>query len=205
MMGHRSAFWHRSRADVRQNGTMTGWQTHGSRTAYENAWLRLREHEVTKPDGLPGRYGVVEMRHPSVFVVAVTDADEVVLVELFRYTTQSMSLEVPAGGSDGEEPLVAARRELREETGLEADRWTPLTSMWALNGVCRAPEHVFLARGLRNVRDDGVAEHQADEGITGVRRVAWPEVRRLVRRGEINDSESLASLFCAAVELGKLG
>ena len=78
---------------------MTDWQTHASRTVYENPWLRLREHEVTKPDGGPGRYGVVEMVNASVFVVALTDQDEVVLVDLFRYTTQSMSTEVPAGGT----------------------------------------------------------------------------------------------------------
>ena len=180
---------------------MTGWQTHASRTVYENPWLRLREHDVTKPDGGPGRYGVVEMQHASVFVVALTDDDEVVLVDLFRYTTQSLSTEVPAGGTDGEDPLVAAKRELREETGLEADTWTELTRMYALNGVCNAPEHVFLARGLREV--EGASPEE--EGISAVRRVPWPEAMRMVRDGEVNDSESLAALLCAAVELGRLG
>lgn len=180
---------------------MSDWQTHGSTTAYENDWIRVREDTVTRPDGGTGVYGVVEMRHAAVFVVAVTDADEVVLVDLFRYPTGSHSVEVPAGGSDGEEPLVAARRELREETGLEAERWTRLGSMWALNGVCRAPEHVFLAQGLREV----AGAEMADEGITGVRRVSWPDAFRMVRDGEISDSESIASLLYAAIDLGKVG
>ncbi|MGI8645469.1 MAG: NUDIX domain-containing protein [Nocardioides sp.] len=180
---------------------MTGWQTHGSRTAYENAWIRVREDRVTGPDGRPGVYGVVEMRHDSVFVVAVTEADEVVLVDLVRYATGGGSVEVPAGGTDGEDPLDAARRELREEAGLEAATWTPLTAMWALNGVCRAREHVFLARGLREV----AGEARAEEGITAVRRVPWPEVLRMVREGEISDAESMAALLCAALELGKVG
>jgi 8-oxo-dGTP pyrophosphatase MutT (NUDIX family) len=183
------------------DGGVSGWRTHATRTAYENPWLTLREDEVTKPDGTQGRYGVVEMRHASVFVVALTDADEVVLVDLFRYTTQSMSTEVPAGGSDGEDPLVAAKRELLEETGLEADSWKRLTTIYALNGVCNAPEHVFLARGMREV---GGAELE-QEGITGVRRVPWAETMRMVRDGEIDDSESLAALLCAAIELGRLG
>ena len=84
---------------------MTGWQTHASRTVYENPWLRVREHEVTRPDGEPAIYGVVEMQHASVFVVALTEDDEVVLVDLFRYTTRSMSTEVPAGGTDGEDAV----------------------------------------------------------------------------------------------------
>lgn len=180
---------------------MTGWRTHDSTTAYENAWIRVREDQVTRPDGGSGVYGVVEMKHAAVFVIAVTDDDEVLLVELHRYPTGTASVEVPAGGSDGEDPLPAAQRELREETGQEADRWTPLGSMWALNGVCRAPEHVFLAQGLRPIEGAQLAE----EGITGVRRVPWPDVFRMVRDGEITDSESIASLLYAAIALGRAG
>ena len=180
---------------------MTGWQTHGSRTAYENEWISVREDRVTRPDGAVALYGVVELRNAAVFVVAVTDADEVVLVDLFRYATGTASVEVPAGGSDGEDLLFAAQRELREETGLEAGRWDALGSMWALNGVCRAREHVFLARDLRPVAGEAMAE----EGITAVRRVPWQEVLRMVRDGEIVDSETIASLLYAAIELGKVG
>jgi len=179
---------------------MTGWQTHDSTTAYENAWIRVREDRVTRPDGGSAIYGVVEMKHAAVFVVAVTDDDEVLLVELHRYPTGTSSVEIPAGGSEGQDALPAAQRELREETGLEADNWTRLGSMWALNGVCRANEHVFLAQGLRPVGGEKLAE----EGITGVRRVPWPDVLEMVRAGEITDSESIASLLYAAIELGRV-
>ncbi len=194
---------------------MTPWQTHSSRTAYENPWIRVREDSVTRPDGGQGIYGVVEIRQPAVFVVPVTEHDEVVLVELFRYTSGAMSLEVPSGGSDGQDPLVAARRELREETGLEADAWERLGGMVALNGVCRAPEHVFLARGLHPAQPAAAqatpagAVHvpsaaQAEEGITAVRRVPWPEVMDLVRDGTITDGETLAALLHAGIALGRI-
>jgi 8-oxo-dGTP pyrophosphatase MutT (NUDIX family) len=105
----------------------------------------VREDEVTRPDGQPGLYGVVEVRAPAVFVVPVTDAGEVVLVEVDRYATGGRSWEVPAGGSDGQDLFVAAQRELLEETGLVAGELTALARVQSLNGVADAPGQVFLA------------------------------------------------------------
>ncbi|MFF1529238.1 NUDIX domain-containing protein [Cellulomonas sp. NPDC058312] len=180
---------------------MTAWQTRTSTTVYENAWIRVREDAVTRPDGGEGVYGVVELRHPAVFVVPVTDDDEVVLVEVDRYPTGRRSLEVPAGGSDGEDALVAARRELAEETGLLADTWQDLGEVFSLNGVCDAPGRVLLARGLRAPGD---ATGQAEEGIVATHRLPWPVVLERVADGTITDNESIAALMRAAIALGRV-
>jgi 8-oxo-dGTP pyrophosphatase MutT (NUDIX family) len=176
------------------------WQTLGTRVAYENRWIRVREDEVVKPDGSRGIYGVVELQAPAVFVVALTADDEVVLVAIERYTIGRRSLEVPAGATDGEDPLVAAQRELREETGLIAAQWRPLGGMNALNGIANAPELVFLATELSVA---GEAEGSAEEGITEVLRVPFGEALRLIRDGEIVDGETIAALAFAGIALGR--
>ncbi|QCR20893.1 NUDIX domain-containing protein [Agrococcus sp. SGAir0287] len=168
--------------------------------------MRLREDEVVRPDGGSGIYGVVEVANPAVFVVALTDDDEVVLVHLYRYTTGRWSIEVPAGSTDGEDALVAARRELAEETGLEAAEWIRVGGMSSLNGICDAPEHVFLARGLRPVGGGAAATRatQEEEGIADVRRVPFGEVLAMIGRGEIVDAETMAAMLHVAVHLGRV-
>lgn len=175
------------------------WSTRGTRTAYENAWIRVREDEVVRPDGSPGLYGVVELRSPAVFVVPVTDAGEVVMVVVDRYPLGAPSLEIPAGGTDGDVFLVAARRELREETGLAAREWRDLGPVHSLNGVADAPGQVFLATGLDQVG----GQEQAAEGITSTRLVPFAELSSLIADSTITDNETLGALLKALVALGQ--
>jgi 8-oxo-dGTP pyrophosphatase MutT (NUDIX family) len=175
------------------------WQVTDSKIAYENAWIRVVEDQVVRPDGLPGLYGVVELQHPAVLVVAVNERGELLLQTVDRHPV-GMSVEVPAGGSDGEDLLAAAKRELYEETGYVAEDWRHIGSMNALNGVCRAPEHVFLAQGVSR---EAAGAYAVAEAITNIRWVPWPEVLRMVETSEITDGETLAALLHAAIVLGK--
>lgn len=176
------------------------WQTRDSKIVYENRWISVREDQVTGPGG-DGIYGVVTLRHPAVFVVALDASDRVCLVTLDRYTT-GRSIEVPAGGTDGEDPIIAAQREFVEETGLHADEWTLLGEMTALNGVTVAPEFVFLARGIR--AHASRTHGQTEEGIQDVSWVPFPEVVEMIADGRIRDGETIAALTYAAIHLGRL-
>jgi hypothetical protein len=122
------------------------WQTRASRTVYENRWIRVEENDVVGPHG-EGIYGVVEMQHPAVFVVAVDDDDRVCLV---ARATRQASWEVPAGGSDGEDPrrgAASARRGGRHHRGtLDGARADERPQRH------RAPEFVFAQEGISRVR-----------------------------------------------------
>ena len=167
------------------------WQTLGSRIVYANSWLRLREDTVIRPDGQEGIYGVVEMR-PSVGIVAVSDADEVALVTQWRYTLDRMSTEIPTGGTEPSDRdlLTAARRELREETGLSARRWRELGSIDNSNGVSTDDAHMFLATGL----EQGADAQDAEEQIV----LSWLPFDQAVAEvlnGSITESVSVAALL----------
>ncbi len=157
----------------------------------------MREDAVVRPDGEEGIYGVVETKAPSVFIVALTDAGEVLLVTLERYTTGSLSLEIPAGNSEGQDPLEAARRELQEETGYIAADWELLGKLEAMNGICDERQHVYLATGLTHAGDDA----QAAEGITAVTRLPLAEALDWVGAGRITDGQTVSSLALAWLRL----
>lgn len=174
------------------------WTQLSTRVAYQNPWIRVVEDEVVRPDGGEGIYGVVEVRNPAVWAVALTEADEVLMVTVQRYTVGE-SLEIPAGGSDGQDPQVAAARELVEETGYAAAQWQQIGFFNSLNGVCRAPGYVFLARDLTPVASNAMRE----EGITEVRRVPWSELGGMIAAGAFTDAETLCALTYASVALNR--
>lgn len=130
--------------------------------------------------------------HPgAVAVVAVTDQDEVILVRQFRYPVQEILYEIPAGKLDpGEDPLECAQRELVEETGYTARKWTRLTSIYTGPGFCNETIHIFLARELR----ENLAQPDEDEIIENYK-IPLEKALEMVCTGEIKDAKSITGLL----------
>ncbi|MGH2370755.1 MAG: NUDIX domain-containing protein [Chloroflexota bacterium] len=124
------------------------WQVTGTREVYKNPWMRIREDQVIRPNGTPGIYGVVEFT-PAVGVVAMTPDERVYLVGQYRYPMDEYSWEIITGYSDaGENLLAGAARELREEAGLTAQRWTALGRCHISNSVTDQVGYLYLAQDL---------------------------------------------------------
>ena len=171
------------------------WKTLSSRTAYENAWLRVREDQVIRPDGQPGIYGVVEIR-PSVGTVALNARDEIVLVGQWRYTVNHYSWEIPRGGSRADEVDLqrAAERELAEEAGVIAAHWQPMGTVDVGNGVLDDVQHLYLATGLSATPTN----FDAEEDIT----IVWKpfdEAVKMAMDGTITEVCSIAAILRVAM------
>jgi 8-oxo-dGTP pyrophosphatase MutT (NUDIX family) len=162
-----------------------------SRIVYKNPWISLREDRVLRPDGAEALVGVVDTRIATA-VVALTPDLQVYLVGQYRYTMEEYSWEVIEGGSDPGEPAVeAAKRELKEEAGLEAGQWDDLSGPIHLsNGYSSETGHLFLATGLREVG----AEPEATEDLQLVK-IPFAEALARVLSGEITDGMSIMALL----------
>lgn len=128
------------------------------RLAYDGALLKVHEDTVRLPDGKLARREWV--RHPgAVVMIALLDANTVLLERQYRYPLQRHFLELPAGKIEpGDAPLATAQRELREECGYEAAIWRHLTTLHPCIGYSDERMEFFLARELREVGrqlDDG--------------------------------------------------
>ena len=164
----------------------------GTRTVYENRWMRVREDAIRRRDGSEGIYGVVEK--PDFVVIAAVETDgRLHLVQQFRYAVGGRYWELPQGSwesAPGADPIEIARGELREETGLDAVEMLYAGHLFQGYGYATQGYHIFLARGL--VRAGAEREHEEQDLVTQF--FAAAEVERMVRDGEIKDATTVATL-----------
>jgi 8-oxo-dGTP pyrophosphatase MutT (NUDIX family) len=168
-------------------------KTISSREVYRNPWTRVREDVIERANGERGIYGVVD-KDPACIVIPLemtAEGEFVTLVEQFRYTVGGRFMELPQGGWEqaDADPEEMARGELREETGLRAERMTLLATMQIGYGVLNQKQHIFLAEGLTQ----GKRELDAEESDLVVHRVSVAQFEAMLMGGTIVDGCSAAA------------
>ncbi len=170
-----------------------------SQTIFEGKIVKVTLDQARLPNGRLAEREVVY--HPGgVAVLALEEDGTVYLVRQFRYPIQRELLELPAGKLDHgtqEDHLLGAKRELSEETGLEASDWTYLGSALASPGFCDEELHMYLARGLRKT-----GQHLDEDEFLDVVAMPFDQLAAQVMDGTITDAKTVAATLKAKILLG---
>ena len=169
-----------------------------SHVIHRGGYLTFRIDTVERPDGSRATRDVAQ--HPgAVAIVAVDKDDQVLLVRQYRSPAEQVLLEIPAGtldiADDGsvEDPELASRRELEEETGYRAGSWRLLGTFWTAPGFATELMHLYLASELTAAGDDRRLPEE-DERLHLVR-MPWRDAVVAAERGQISDAKSIVGLF----------
>lgn len=167
------------------------WTVLSSEVKYDNPWIKVEESQVINPRGGEGIYGVVHFKNKAIGVLALDKDDYIWLVGQYRFPLEKYSWEIPEGGCPiNETHLSAAKRELSEETGLEASYWELILEMDLSNSVSDETCQVFLASGLK--RFEASPE---DTEVLQVKKIPFEEAVELVMAGKITDAVSVAAIL----------
>ncbi|MAY83692.1 MAG: DNA mismatch repair protein MutT [Flavobacteriales bacterium] len=167
------------------------WTKVSSKEIYDNPWIKLTEHKVLNPAGNDGIYGVIHFKNLAIGIIPLDKDGYSYLVGQYRFPLEEYSWEIPeGGGKHGIAPLESAQRELKEETGIVAHKWTEIQRIHTSNSVSDELGIIYLAEDLELQE----AEPDEDE-VLEVKRVHWKEMLEMVMNGEITDSLSVAGIL----------
>ncbi len=167
------------------------WETISSQNIYQNNWIGVTEFQVINPAGNPGIYGVVHFKNLAIGVIPVDSEGNTWLVGQYRYPLKTYSWEIPEGGGDLEiDPQISAERELLEETGLVAKKYTQLIRMNLSNSVTDELAIIYLAQVLTQHAPEPEETEQLQ-----IKKLPLKDVFKMVHSGEVADSMSVAALL----------
>lgn len=167
------------------------WKTKKSTKIYDNSWITVHHDEVLTPGGTDGIYGKVHYKNKAVGIVLLDEELNSWIVGQYRYTIDAYSWEIPEGGCTTQQsPLEAAKRELKEETGISAKKWKELMCLHTSNSVCDEIAYIFLAREL----SFGPSEPEDTEELA-LKKLPFDDLVELVHNGSITDAMSVAAIM----------
>jgi 8-oxo-dGTP pyrophosphatase MutT (NUDIX family) len=178
---------------LRSHGTP--WVRGPGKRVYDNPWIRVTEFAATAPTGNPATYGLVSFKNYAVAVLPLFDDGTTILVGQHRFPADDYSWEIPEGGGPlDNDPLQSAKRELAEETGLQAAEWHEVMRAQLSNSVTDEQMFGYLALGLSPARAGQEAD--ATEALELVR-IPFREALDAAMAGDLQDLLTVAMLLKA--------
>ena len=174
------------------------WKTLTKKVIYDNPWIHVEEHDVINPAGKEAIYGIVEFKNYAIGILPIDEEGNTWLIGQHRYPFNCYTWEIPEGGGKKEEdPLENAKRELQEEAGLTAQKWTMIQEIQVSNSVTNEIGYIYLAENIT----EGLSSPDDDEDLK-IRKMPFSEAFALVETGEIKDSLTVVALLKAKLLLG---
>ncbi len=171
------------------------WSTLSSREVYDNKWIHVEEHQVINPAGGKGIYGKIHFKNKAIGIVAIDEHNNIWLVGQWRYPLNEWSWEIPEGGGPLENDVLdSAKRELKEETGMIANRWTMIQRVHLSNSVSDEEGFIFLAEDLTH----GESELEETEADMKVWKLPFSDALSMVLEGKITDSLTIMGILKVA-------
>lgn len=167
------------------------WVRHSEEEVYSNPWISVFHDEITNPNGGRGIYGRIHFKNYAIGIVALDEESNIWLVGQHRYPLNYYSWEIPEGGGKlDSDPLHSAQRELQEEVGLKAMKWTELFRSETSNSATDERAIIYLAQELERT------ETAPDETeLLSVKKVPLKKAIEMVDQGLITDSLSVMALL----------
>lgn len=169
-----------------------GWQKLSSKVVYQNQWIKIIEDQVIRPDGQPGIYAYMNKGNGS-FVIAMDKDTSIYLIEEYRYPIKKTVLQLPAGMTNGSDSLNCAKRELFEETGINAKNWQRLGGFYQGPGHETIYDDIYLATDLDKSKVNTTLQ-EADESILNIIKVSLPQLKDMVKNNQIECAMTTAAL-----------
>jgi 8-oxo-dGTP pyrophosphatase MutT (NUDIX family) len=170
---------------------MNPWTIISSEEKYDNPWINLTEYQVINPNGGKGIYGKVHFKNLAIGIIPINKNNEIILIGQYRFPLDVYSWEIPEGGGKiGVDPLDSAKRELLEETGLKANKWTKLLEMHLSNSVSDELAIIYVAEDLEQFD----AEPEETEQLE-IKKIHFDDALKMVLDGKITDAMTVAALL----------
>jgi 8-oxo-dGTP pyrophosphatase MutT (NUDIX family) len=174
------------------NSTNGDWVVKSTKKVFENPFFAVFEDDVIKPTGDEGKYATVRFK-TGVAVLPIDDEGNIYLTRQFRYAIGRYDVEVVAGSIEGEAALDAAKRELKEELGIEAEEWLDMGSVFSMTSITQSTSRQFIATRL----SFGEQETEGTEDIEPLK-IRLVDACAMVHAGEITDADTCLLILKAA-------